>query len=82
MNEAQLKMYENIAKDIHTKGVESLQGGNPCSSEVALLYYVENMIIHSGSSSALVSALSDDLDTHNQECIEMLKEMGDDTHGY
>lgn len=82
MNEAQIKMYENIAKDIHAKGVDSLQGGNPCSSEVALLYYVENMIIQSGSHSALISALSDDLDTHNQDCIETLQEMGDDTHGY
>lgn len=82
MNEAQLKMYESIAKEIHAKGVQSLQGGNSCSSEVALLYYVENMIIQSGSNSALVSALSDDLDTHNQECIEMLRDMGDDCHGY
>ncbi|MFU8925347.1 hypothetical protein [Acinetobacter puyangensis] len=82
MNEAQIKMYENIAKDIHSKGVESLQGGNPCSNEVALLYYVENMIIQSGSESALVSALSDDLDKHNQDCIETLREMGDDVHGY
>lgn len=82
MNEAQLKMYESIAKEIHAKGVESLQGGNPCSSEVALLYYVENMIIQSGSNSSLVSALSDDLDKHNQDCIETLIEMGDDPHGY
>lgn len=82
MNEAQIKMYENIARDIHKKGVDSLQGGNPCSSEVALLFYIEDMVIRSDSTSAVISALSDDLDTYNQECIELLRFLGDDTHGY
>lgn len=82
MNEAQIKMYENIARDIHADGVRSLQGGNPCSNVVALLYYIENKIIDSGSQSVVLSALSEDLDKHNLACIEMLQEMGDCTHGY
>lgn len=82
MNEAQIKMYENIARDIHAKGVNYLQGGNPCSNEVALLYYIEYMVVTAECTSAVISALSDDLDKHNQECIQMLCDMGDDCHGY
>lgn len=82
MNEAQLKMYESIAKEIFAKGQNLLQGGIPCSSEVQLLYYVESMIKESGSDSGLVSALSDNLDSVNQDWIQTMQEQGDDVHGY
>ena len=33
-------------------------------------FYIENYLNDQGTPSAVVSALSNDLDKHNQECIE------------
>ncbi|HFX6249576.1 hypothetical protein [Acinetobacter baumannii] len=59
-----------------------LQGGSPCSSVVSVLFYVEDILLHQGIESAVVSALCDDLEKHNRESIEALRELGDSTYGY
>ncbi|MFW2003240.1 hypothetical protein [Acinetobacter ursingii] len=82
MNQQEIQCYENIARHIHQKGVDMLQGGNPCSSVVSVLFYVEDILRHQDVESAVVSALCDDLDKHNRESIEALRELGDSTYGY
>ncbi|MDC5353586.1 hypothetical protein OHW66_03515 [Acinetobacter baumannii] len=82
MTEQEIKCYENISRHIHGKGVEMLQGGNPCSSVVSVLFYVEDILRHQGIESAVVSALCDDLEKHNRESIEALRELGDSSYGY
>ena len=78
----EIEAFELIARKLHLDGVESLQGGNPCSEIVALLFYIENFLNAQGTPSALVSVLSNDLEPVNFDCIEMLKSMGCDCNGY
>jgi len=66
----ELQAFEFIARKIHLDGQSSIMEGNPCSSAVSVLFYLEQLLIEQGTPSALVSALSDDLDKHNKECIE------------
>ena len=66
----ELEAFELIARQLHLDGVSSIQDGNPCSDTVSVLFYIENYLNDQGTPSAVVSALSDDLDKHNQECIE------------
>lgn len=78
----EIEALELIARKIHLDGQECIMGGNPCPEIVSVLFYIENYLNAQGESSPVVSALSDDLDKHNQECIEMLRSLGDDCHGY
>jgi hypothetical protein len=78
----ELEAFETIARKIHLDGVECIQGGNPCSDTVSVLFYIENYLNDEGIPSPVVSALSDDLDVHNRECIDFLRSMGSDVHGY
>lgn len=82
MIEQEIKCYESIARKIHNDGSQLIMDGNPCSSSVSLLFYVEDILRSQEIESAVVSALCDDLDTSNRQLIEMLREMGDDCHGY
>ena len=66
----EIEAFEQIARKVHIDGVDSLQGGIPCPDAVSVLFYIENYLNDQGTPSAVVSALSDDLDKHNQECIE------------
>jgi len=66
----EIEAFELIARKIHLDGQSSIMEGNPCSDTVAVLFYIENYLNEQGIYSAVVSALSDDLDTHNSECIE------------
>lgn len=82
MIEQEIKCYEEIARKIHKDGGDSLMDGIPCSHSVSLLFYVEEILRSQEIESAVVSALCDDLDKSNRQLIEMLREMGDDCHGY
>lgn len=66
----ELEALEAIARKIHIDGQQSIMEGNPCPQSVSVLFYIENYLNESGMSSPVVSALSDDLDVHNRECIE------------
>ena len=66
----ELEAFELVARKIHLDGQASIGEGNPCSDSVSVLFYIENYLNDQGTPSAVVSALSDDLEKHNQECIE------------
>lgn len=78
----EIEAFELIARKIHLDGQECIMGGNPCPETVSVLFYIENYLNEQGIPSPVVSALSDDLEKHNFECIEMLRSLGDDCHGY
>lgn len=66
----ELEAFELVARKIHLDGQASIGEGNPCSDSVSVLFYIENYLNDQGIFSAVISALSDDLDRHNRECIE------------
>ena len=66
----ELEAFETIARKVHSDGQASIMDGIPCPHSVSVLFYIENYLNDQGTPSAVVSALSDDLDKHNQECIE------------
>lgn len=82
MTEIEIHCYEKIAQHIHSKGVEMLQGGNACSMPVSVLFYIEDMFRLHEVESSLITALADDLEKHNRECLDALQDMGDSDYGY
>lgn len=82
MTDLEIQCFEKLAKHVHSKGVEYLQGGNPCSELVAVLFTIEDLLIKNDGHSSLISALSEDLYTHDQQCLNALRDLGDDTYGY
>ncbi|MEC7121173.1 MAG: hypothetical protein VXW65_14900 [Pseudomonadota bacterium] len=78
----ELQAFETIARFVHNEGQNCIMDGNPCPDIVSVLAMVERLSRRRGYDSPVIAALVDDLDTHNTECIQTLREYGDHDHGY
>lgn len=79
MTELELQCYEKLAKDLYNKGRSYIEEGNSCSEVVSVLYSIEELVLKELETTS-ITALCDDLDQANNQCIEALKQFGGYNH--
>lgn len=79
MTELELQCYEKLAQDIYNKGRSYIEEGNPCSEVVSVLYSIEELVLKELETTS-ITALCDDLDQANNQCIDSLKQFGGYNH--
>ncbi len=79
MTELELQCYEKLAKDLYNKGRSYIEEGNPCPEFVSVLFSIEELVLKELEATT-ITALCDDLDQANNQCIEVLKQMGGYNH--
>ncbi len=79
MTELELQCYEKLAQDLYNKGRSYIEEGNPCSEVVSVLYSIEELVLKELETTS-ITALCDDLDQANNQCIDSLKQFGGYNH--
>ena len=79
MTELELQCYEKLAQDLYNKGRSYIEEGNPCSEVVSVLYSIEELVSKELETTS-ITALCDDLDQANNQCIDSLKQFGGYNH--
>ena len=75
MTELELQCYEKLAKDLYNKGRSYIEEGNACCEVVSVLYSIEELVLKELEETS-ITALCEDLDQANNQCIETLKRFG------
>lgn len=79
MTELELQCYEKLAQDLYNKGRSYIEEGNSCSEVVSVLYSIEELVLKELETTS-ITALCDDLDQANKQCIDSLKQFGGYNH--
>jgi hypothetical protein len=74
MTELELQCYEKLAQDLYNKGRSYIEEGNACCEVVSVLYSIEELVKRIRRNH--ITALCEDLDQANNQCIETLKRFG------
>ena len=75
MTELELQCYEKLAQDLYNKGRSYIEEGNACCEVVSVLYSIEELVLKELEETS-ITALCEDLDQANIQCIETLKRFG------
>jgi hypothetical protein len=78
MTELELQCYEKLAQDLYNKGRSYIEEGNACCEVVSVLYSIEELVKRIRRN--FITALCEDLDQANNQCIETLKRFGGYNH--
>ena len=79
MTELEVQCYEKLAKDLYQKGRSYIEEGNACTEIVSVLFSIEELVLKELEATT-ITALCDELDQANNQCIESLKRFGGYNH--